>query len=155
MGVTRTNVSTPERFFPDFCSVAQSSGECPGERSTLPLAFGVFTTGRPEGGRPRLLFDEGGLRFGIGPRFGKGPVVGTRIDCVVFGRARRFDAATRGGGINDDEAGFKGGAMELGFGGGAIVVGVETRPPALCAEFMAGNEGGGRLSSSLSSSSEL
>jgi len=148
-------VSTPERFIPDFCSVAQSSGECPGERSTLPLALGVLTTGRPEDGRPKLPFDEGGPRFGIGPRFGNGPVVGTRIDCVVFGRARRFDAATRGGGINEDDAGVKGGAMRLGFGGGAIVVGVGTRPLALCAEFMAGNEGGGKLSSSLSSSYEL
>lgn len=150
--MTRTNLSTPERFLPDFCSVAQSSGECPGERSTLFLAFGVSTDGRPEGGSPKLPFELGGPRFGIGPRFGNGPVLGTRIDCVVFGRARRFDAATRGGGINEDDVGFIGGAIRLGFGGGAIL-GVGARPPALCAEFRAGNEGGGKLSSSSSSSS--
>jgi hypothetical protein len=70
---------------------------------------------------------------------------------------------TRAGGAirEGDEAGFDGGAMpfvaggamRLGFGGGCIEklgVGFEAR----CAEFKAGNEGGGRLSSS-SPSSEL
>ena len=146
-------MSTPDRFFPDFCNVAQSSGECPGERSTLPRAFGVLTVERPEGGRPRLPLGTGGPRFGIGPRFGRGPVVGTRIDWGEVGRARRFEGATRGGGISEDVAGFMGGAMRFGFGGGAIAS-IGGRPPARCAEFRAGKEGGGRLSSS-SSSSEL
>lgn len=59
---------------------------------------------------------------------------------------------TRGGGIRD-VAGFMGGAIGFGFGGGAMAR-VGACPPALCAELRAGKEGGGRLSSS-SSSSEL
>jgi hypothetical protein len=51
-----------------------------------------------------------------------------------------------------DVVGLDGGAMSFGLlGGGMEIVGVGT--DARCAEFMAGNEGGGRLSSS--SSSEL
>jgi hypothetical protein len=54
--------------------------------------------------------------------------------------------------------GFGGGAMRFGLLGGGIADGggmadSEVGLEALCAEFMAGNEGGGRLSSS--SSSEL
>jgi hypothetical protein len=48
--------------------------------------------------------------------------------------------------------GFKGGAMDAGFAGGAMTA-IVGWADALCAEFMAGNDGGGRLSSS--SSSEL
>jgi len=128
----------------------------------LPRAFGVLTAGRPEGGRPRLPFELGGPRFGIGPRFGSGPVVGTRIDCEKVGSARKFEGATRGGGISDDVAGFIGGAMRPGFKGGAIlgfeggaIASAGARPPALWAELRAGKEGGGRFSSSSSSSSEL
>ena len=99
------------------------------------------------GGSPRLPFEVGGPRFGSGPRFGRGPVVGTRIDCEeVLGRARRFEAATFGGDMRE-VVGFCGGAMRFGLPGGGIA------DEALCAEFMAGKEGGGRLSSS--SSSEL
>jgi hypothetical protein len=90
--------------------------------------------------------------------------VGTRIDGEeVLGRARRFEAATRGGGMRE-VVGFGGGAMRFGLPGGGIADGgdmvdgggmedSEVGLEALCAEFMAGNEGGGRLSSS--SSSEL
>jgi hypothetical protein len=42
-----------------------------------------------------------------------------------------------------------GGALRAGFGGGAIVVELG-RVEALCAEFKAGNDGGGILSSSSS-----
>jgi hypothetical protein len=110
------------------------------------------------GGSPRLPFEVGGPRFGSGPRFGRGPVVGTRIDCEeVLGRARRFEAATFGGGMRE-VVGFCGGAMRFGLPGGGIadgggMVDSEGGFEALCAEFMAGKEGGGRLSSS--SSSEL
>jgi hypothetical protein len=145
-------VSTPDKFLPDFCKLAQSSGECPGERSILPLALGVVAVGRPVGGRPRLPLEAGGPRFGIGPRFGRGPVEGTRIDCEDVGSARRFEGATRGGGIRDEVAGFIGGAMRFDFGGGAVA-NVGGRD-ALWAELRAGKDGGGRLSSS-SSSSEL
>jgi hypothetical protein len=80
--------------------------------------------------------------------------VGTRIDCEEVGKARRLEGATRGGGMRD-VVGFMGGAMRFGFGGGAMAkVGIGAWPPALCAELRAGKEGGGRLSSS-SSSSEL
>lgn len=107
------------------------------------------------GGKPRLPFETGGPRFGIGPRFGRGPVEGTRIDWDEVGSARRFDDATRGGAIREDVGGFMGGAMRFGFGGGAIAkLGGGAPAPALCAELRAGKEGGGRLSSS-SSSSEL
>jgi hypothetical protein len=112
--------------------------------------------GRPEGGRPRLPFEIGGPRFGIGPRFGNGPVVGMRIDGEETGRARRFEGATRGGGISDEVEGFDGGAIAIepfGLGGGAMEKAGRC-PPALCAEFSAGKDGGGMLSSS-SSSSEL
>lgn len=76
------------------------------------------------------------------------------MDCV--GRGRRFEAATCGGGAISEGEGLDGGAMPfgaveacmLGFGGGCIEnvggAGFEAR----CAEFRAGNEGGGRLSSS-------
>lgn len=59
-----------------------------------------------------------------------------------------------------DEAGLGGGAMEAGFGGGAMSDGgcgdgdgAGRAAEARWAEFMAGNEGGGKLSSA--SSSEL
>jgi len=110
------------------------------------------------GGSPRLPFEVGGPRLGSGPRFGRGPVVGTRIDWVeVLGRARRFEAATRGGGMSE-VVGFGGGAMSEGLLGGGMVDGggmadSEGGFEARWAEFMAGKEGGGRLSSS--SSSEL
>lgn len=150
-GVTRTSESTPERFFPDRWSVAQSRGECPGERSTLPRALGVLTVGRAIG-MPRLPFETGGPRLGIGPRFGRGPVVGTRMDGVDVGSARRLEGATRGGGMREEVAGLEGGAMRVGMlGGGLAMDGFG--PEARWAEFMAGNEGGGRLSSSSSSSS--
>jgi hypothetical protein len=100
-----------------------------------------------------LPFEVGGPRFGSGPRFGRGPVVGTRIDCEeVLGRARRFEAATRGGGMRE-VVGFGGGAMRVGALGGGGMADTEGGLEARCAELMAGKEGGGRLSSS--SSSEL
>jgi hypothetical protein len=78
--------------------------------------------------------------------------VGTRMDCEdVFGNARRFAGATRGGGMRD-VVGLDGGAMRFGLLGGRMDI-VGLCAEALCAEFIAGNEGGGRLSSS--SSSEL
>jgi hypothetical protein len=81
-------------------------------------------------------------------------VVGTRIDCGEMGRARRFEGATRGGGMREEEdAGFEGGAMRVGLRGGGMDID-GAGPEALCAEFIAGKDGGGRLSSSSSSSSE-
>lgn len=147
--------STPDRFLPDFCRCAQSSGECPGDKSTFPpRAFGVFlTVGSALGGRPKLPFEVGGPRFGSGPRLGRGPVVGTRIDGEgEVGRARRFEAATRGGGMSE-VAGLGGGAMRVGLLDGGGMTENEGALEARCAEFMAGKEGGGRSSSS--SSSEL
>jgi hypothetical protein len=118
----------------------------------LPRAFGVLSVEAALGGSPRLLFEDGGPRFGSGPRLGRGPVVGTRTDCEeVVGNARRFEGATRGGGMRD-VVGLEGGAMRYGLlGDGMAIVGA--CDDARCAEFIAGNEGGGRLSSS--SSSEL
>jgi hypothetical protein len=78
-------------------------------------------------------------------------VEGMCIDCEGLGRARRLEGTMRvGGAMSEEDAGFEGGAMRIGLGGGAINAG---GADVLCAEFMAGNEGGGRLSSS--SSSEL
>lgn len=134
-------------FVPECCKFAQSSGEWPGDKSTLPREFGVLTVA--VGIRPPV--DEGGPRFGTGPRLGKGPVVGTRIDCEDVGRVRRFEAFRVGGGMSE-EAGLAGGPIEAGFGGGAMKAAGEGAE-ALCAEFNAGKDGGGRLSSS--SSSEL
>lgn len=77
--------------------------------------------------------------------------MGTRIDWFEVGSARRFDAATRGGGMREEAMGLDGGAMTFGLAGSAMEkdgAGLD----ALCAEFSAGNEGGGRLSSSSSSS---
>ena len=75
------------------------------------------------------------------------------MDCVfVFGRARRLEAATRGGGMSEDDAGLEGGAIRVGSEGGAMEK-AGTGAEARWAEFMAGNEGGGRLSS-VSSSDE-
>lgn len=141
---------TPDRFVPDFCKFAQSRGECPGDSSTFPRAFGVLTADDADscGASPAL-----GDRFGIGPRFGRGPLLtGARKDVDEVGRARRFDAFSDGGGMSEDAPGLEGGAMGPGAGGGAIILGWAD---ALCAEFRAGKEGGGRLSSSSSSSSEF
>jgi hypothetical protein len=132
--VTRVKDCTPERFFPERCRLAQSSGEWPGDRSTLPRAFGVLSADPAAMGTPSPAF---GLRFGTGPRFGSGSVVGTRNEGASVGRARRFEGLAWGGGMRDATAGRGGGAI-----GGA----------ARCAEFIAGKEGGGRSSSS---SSEL
>lgn len=149
--MTRTSESTPDRFFPERCKLAQSRGECPGERRTLPRAFGVLSVG-PAEGMPRPPFETGGPRFGSGPRLGRGPVVGTRMDGVAVGNARRFEGATRGGGMSEEVSGLEGGAMGVGLlGGGMEMDG--GGPEALCAEFIAGKEGGGRLSSSSSSES--
>lgn len=53
--------------------------------------------------------------------------------------------------MREEDAGMEGGAMRVGLlGGGMDIVGAG--PEARCAEFMAGNDGGGRLSSSSSSS---
>jgi hypothetical protein len=79
-------------------------------------------------------------------------MAGTRINWEAFGSARRFEGATRGGAMREEVAGFMGGAMRFCFGGGAMAI-VGGRAPALCAEFRAGKDGGGKLSSS--SSSEL
>jgi hypothetical protein len=152
-GVTRRSEVTPEMLVLDFWRVAQSRGEWPGARRTLPRAFGVLSVGFAASGTPRLPFEVGGPRLGIGPRFGNGPVVGMRIDWEVVGKARSLEGATRGGGMSDEVAGLEGGPMRFGFEGGGMAndgAGAE----ALCAEFSAGKEGGGRLSSS-SSSSEL
>jgi hypothetical protein len=145
--VTRTSESTPARLVPDFCRYAQSSGECPGDKSTLPRAFGVLTVEPALDGSPRLPFEVGGPRFGSGPREGRGPVEGTRMDGEDeddVGSARRFEGATRGGGMRD----------AVGLGDRAMGFSLLSGGMTLCAEFIAGNEGGGRLSSS-SSSSEL
>jgi hypothetical protein len=77
------------------------------------------------------------------------------------GKGRRLEADTRGGGAmsEGEDAGFDGGAMlpfdaggamTVGRGGGAIVKlgGLGAGFDARCAEFKAGNDGGGRLSSS-------
>lgn len=106
-----------------------------------------------------------------GPRFGTGPLEGTRSDDAVDGVVRI--GGPRGGGIRLD-AGFDvgdairpgiglGGAMRVGDdfggairpgvgfdnGGGIVLVGLFAR----CAELAAGNIGRGRLSRSSSSSS--
>jgi hypothetical protein len=114
--------STPDKFLPDFCRYAQSSGECPGVRSTLPRAFGVLTAGPALGGTPRPPFEVGGPRFGSGPRLGRGPVVGIRMDCgdAEPGRGRRLEAVTCGGGIRD-VVGLDGGSMRVGLLGGGMV----------------------------------
>jgi hypothetical protein len=143
---------TPERFELDFCRFAQSRGEWPGERRTLPRLLGVLAVAW--GARLPL-----GLRFGTGPRFGRGPFVGTRREGVCVGSARRFVGFIDGGGMRDDVAGLEGGAIAEGLGGGAMSVGfggeatLGAGADALCAEFIAGKDGGGRLSSSSSSSS--
>ena len=70
-----------------------------------------------------------------------------------MGRARRLEGATRGGGMRE-VVGLEGGAMRFGLvGGGMVKEGIGTE--ALWAEFSAGKEGGGRLSSSSSSLSEF
>lgn len=154
--MTRIIESTPERFSLERCRLAQSSGEWPGVSCTLPRAFGVLTVGPAEGMPKPALFEPGGPRLGTGPRFGRGPVVGILIEWLAVGRARRLEGATRGGGMRE-VAGLAGGAMRFGLvGGGGMEIegtGTGTGPEARCAELMAGNEGGGRLSSS--SSSEL
>lgn len=81
-------------------------------------------------------------------------MVGIRIDCDVLGRARRFEGATRGGGMREEDAGLDGGAMSAGLLGGGGIDRHGIGPEARCAEFIAGNEGGGRLSSSSSSLSD-
>lgn len=135
--------STPERFLLERWRLAQSSGECPGFKSTFPRAFGVLGVGAV-GGRPKLPFEEGGPRFGSGPRFGIRPFAEDEM-----GRDRRFEGATRGGGMREDVVGIAGGAMRFGLvGGGMEKEGVGA--DALWAEFKAGKEGGGRLSSSSS-----
>jgi hypothetical protein len=92
------------------------------------------------------LADRVGLRFGSGPCGARSPAAG-------LGRR--------------DGIGREGGAMRpLGLAGGGImlvplfelglrvgILGGGIPPPARCAEFMAGNDGGGRLSSSESLSS--
>lgn len=64
--------------------------------------------------------EVGGPRLGTGPRLGRGPAVGMRRDCVWVGKARRFEALSEGGGMSEEDAGFAGGAMRVGFGGGAM-----------------------------------
>jgi hypothetical protein len=71
-------------------------------------AFGVCSLGRPDGGIPNLPLEVGG------PRFGRWPVVDTRKDCFKFGRARKFDGATRGSGIGEVVADLVGGATRFG-----------------------------------------
>lgn len=72
----------------------------------------------------------------------------------AVGKGRRLEAATRGGGAmrEGDEEGFDGGAITPFIVGGAMgggdIVKLGAGFEALCAEFRAGNEGGGRLSSS-------
>lgn len=70
-----------------------------------------------------------------------------------MGRGRRLDGETRGGGaMNEcDVEGFAGGAMlpfVVGGAGGCTAKTGGAGFEARCAEFIAGNEGGGRLSSS-------
>lgn len=83
---------------------------------------------------------EPGAREGTGPRLGRGPVVGTRRPCDWVGSGRRLEGLICGGGISDDACVLEaeGGAMDVEMDG----------PDALWAEFSAGNEGGGMLSSS-------
>lgn len=118
----------------------------------MPRGFGVLVAGLALGGTPSPPFEVGGPRFGSGPRLGRGPVVGTRIDCEddVLGRGRRLEAATCGGGIRD-AVGLGGGAMRVGLLGGGMADWTGACE-ALCAELMAGNDGGGRLTCSSSSS---
>ena len=115
--------------------------------------------GLPEGGRAKDPFEVGGPLFGMGPRFGTGPRGGMRpaagprrprdcVDCV--GRGRRFEAATCGGGAISEGEGLDGGAMPftVGGAGGCIEKVGGAGFDARCAEFRAGKDGGGRLSSS-------
>lgn len=138
----------------------------------------LIRLGLPEGGRAREPFEVGGPLFGTGPRFGAGPRGGTRPgaagprkgagpvagalrrDVGAVGKGRRLEAETRGGAISEgEEEGSDGGgmlpfnvggAMAVGRGGGDMVKlgGLGAGFEARCAEFSAGNEGGGRLSSS-------
>lgn len=82
-------------------------------------------------------------------------------DADAVGKGRRLEADTRGGGAmsEGEDEGFDGGAMlpfdvggamTLGRGGGDMVKlgGLCAGFDARCAEFKAGNDGGGILSSS-------
>ena len=90
LGVTRWKVVTPLRFLLRD-RTAQSMGEWPGERRTLPRLLGVET--EPLGARPPIGARPPLARCWLcsgGPLFGSGPVVGTRRDAAALGGG--FDA---------------------------------------------------------------
>ena len=95
LGVTRWKVLTPLRLELRV-RAAQSMGECPGERSTLPRALGMLTAplgvSPPFGDRPP--FTRCWLFAGI-PLFGRGPVDGTRREAAALGGGAKVG---RGGG---------------------------------------------------------
>ena len=151
------SLSTPERFWPERLREAQSRGEWPGARRTFLRGLGV------EVAVVMGVEREEDEAVDVGLRFGSGPVVGTRRPAAVFGFEEgvgRREGTGREGGAMRPFDGRAGGAMRpFAFEEGGVSVGSlgGAMPPARCAEFMAGNEGGGRLSSSseLSSSSSL
>jgi hypothetical protein len=133
-GVTRKSFETPDKFGCDLCRFAQSNGECPGASRTFLREFGmadVEATGRS------IDLEAMGLRFG------KGPVDGTRREVA---RAGRGGGAMRPGGL------LGAGARESGriwfWASSVFRSGMVGADAVLCAEFRAGNCGGGRLSSS-------
>jgi hypothetical protein len=116
---------------------AQSRGECPGNRITLRERVGGADDGNDK--------DEDALP--TGSREGSGPVEGMRRELVLC--EETGDGRDGGGSIG--ATGREGGSMSvlLLLRKDAAGEGADAR----CAEFKAGNCGGGRLSSSSSSSS--
>lgn len=110
---------------------AQSRGLCPGVKRTFLEGLEGMEVCVGGGASPKE--ELGGVRFGTGPREGtERPRV---LKLLVFGEGRG------GGGIKFEAGGN-------GFRSGGCGDGLEAR----CAELNAGNEGGGRLSVSSSSS---
>ena len=81
LGVTRWSVLTPLRIELRV-NAAQSIGEWPGARSTLPLALGGAVA--PLTVRPPPPPLTRCAEFAGGPLFGRGPVVGTRSEAGVL-----------------------------------------------------------------------
>jgi len=132
------------RSIPDFCSRAQSNGECPGSNITfrlllLPPRFGnvnPFPAATPDAPAPTTCNLDLAAPFGFGAT-GRDHVDGL---CILG-----FRLGTGGGGI-----------FLVGTGGGGIPrLDLAPPPPARCAEFIAGNEGGVMSSSESVSSSEI
>ena len=125
LGVTRWKVLTPLRFLV-FVRAAQSMGEWPGERRTLPRAFG--TAMAPFGLSPP--FTRCCLFCG-GPRLGRGPLEGTRRDAAEL---RGGTGTGRGGGGMRFAGGLAGGA--------SVPFGDFEAEEVRCGLAIAGDDGG-------------